>query len=260
MHAANAVLMIVGDEFAGGSGKDAGLMRGRMEGGIGHKVQRGFFGRGLYDGPDEAVRQQTEDVVNLLVVVRVFGHLLLLRVRVVEEFLDVGLLIGRGLLPAVLHQDAVHVALRGGSDPAKKLLLGLHGVLEVDPSRLVVFVLGALGVDDLPDDLLRGLRARQGEREGKGSEGEDVTVANHAIWMPEAAKGITEYSEYGSSVRGALLRGAAGLLHDCLCSLVERGVVWLLGEAGAVVIFLEVKALEEKNFAVNMNVNHRELP
>ena len=78
MHAANAVLMIVGDEFAGGGDKDAGLMRGWMEGGIGHEVQRGFFWRGLDDGPDEAFGQKAEDVVNLLVVVRILGHLLLL--------------------------------------------------------------------------------------------------------------------------------------------------------------------------------------
>ena len=57
-----------------------------------------------------------------------------------------------------------------------------------------------------------------------------------------------------------MLLGAAGLVHDGLCGLLEGGVAGLLGEAGAVVVFLEGNALEEKRVAIQMNVNQRELP
>jgi len=57
-----------------------------------------------------------------------------------------------------------------------------------------------------------------------------------------------------------LLLGAAGLVHDGLCGLVEGGAAGLLGEAGAIVVFLEGNALEEKRVAIQMNMNQSELP
>jgi hypothetical protein len=91
---------------------------------------------------------------------------------------------------AVLYQDAVHVAVWGGADPAEKLLFGLDGVVEIDPVRVVVSVLGAFGVDDLLDDLLRGLRVRERKRERQDGQGGEMSGAKHALRMPEAGKGF----------------------------------------------------------------------
>ena len=63
-------------------------------------------------------------------------------------------------------------------------------MVEIDPVRVVVFVLGAFGVDDLLDELLRGLRVREGKRERQDGQGEEVWVAKHALRMPEAEKGL----------------------------------------------------------------------
>jgi hypothetical protein len=70
---ADAVLVVVGNEIAGGGCEDSGKVRRRMEGGIGHEVQRGLVGCGAGDGPDKAVGQEAEQLIDLLVVMRVFG-------------------------------------------------------------------------------------------------------------------------------------------------------------------------------------------
>ncbi len=59
---------------------------------------------------------------------------------------------------------------------------------------------------------------------------------------------------------GVLRLGASGLFGDGCCGLVESHVVRLLGEAGAVIVFLEGDALEEEGAAIQMNVNQGELP
>ena len=53
---------------------------------------------------------------------------------------------------------------------------------------------------------------------------------------------------------------APGLLHDGGCGLVKRGIGLLLGEAGAIIVFLKGNALEEKGAPVQMNVYQGELP
>ena len=91
------------------------------------------------------------------------------------------------------------------------------------------------------------------------------------LWNPTSATqgyGVSNVAQdAGRSPVADLLRvsgvfplGAPGLLHDGGCGLIERGVGHLLSEAGAIVIFLEGNALEEKGAPVQMNVNQRELP
>ena len=42
--------------------------------------------------------------------------------------------------------------------------------------------------------------------------------------------------------------------------LLERCAIRLLGEAGAILVFLKGNALEEERVAIEMNVDQRELP
>ena len=186
MDAADAVLVIVRDENPGGCGEDARLVRGRLEAGIGHEVQCGFVRRGFEDGPDKACRQEPEQVINLLIVVRVFGHLLFLRMRVAEELLDEGQLLGLRKPAAVFDKQAIHVAVRGGRDPLQELLLGFDGVIEIDLLGVVVLICCALRIDDLLDQLLRRLRAHRGDRKREDGECEEFSAARHGVWMPVA--------------------------------------------------------------------------
>ena len=192
MDAADAVLVIVRDENSGGCGENARLVSRRLEAGIGHEVQRGFVRRGFDDGPNKARRQEPEQVIHLLIVVRVFGHLLFLRMRVVEELLDEGQLLGLRKPAAVFHKQAIHVAVRCGRDPLQELLLGFDGVIEIDPLGVVVLIRCALGIDDLLDQLLRCLRAQEHGGKREHGECEEFSAARHGIRMPEAVKGIKD--------------------------------------------------------------------
>jgi hypothetical protein len=132
--ATDAVLLVVSNQIPGGCREDVCLTRRRLEAGIGHEMQRGLLGRGFGDGPDKAFWQKPEDLVYLLQCVRICFDLLLLRALVAEELLDASLLLGLGLLAAILDQDALEVPLLGGSERSTRS--GRSGSRRVQPRRL----------------------------------------------------------------------------------------------------------------------------
>lgn len=163
----NTVLLVVRDKLAGGCGEDARFMCRRMERGVGHKVQRGLRGCGAKYRPNKASGQKAKEIVDLLIVVRIFSKLFLLCMSVMDELVDLGKLLRLRELMAILDEDTVHVAVWRRGDPPQEVLLGLGGVVEIDPLRVVALVLGTLGVDDLLDDLLGSLGVRENGRERK---------------------------------------------------------------------------------------------